>query len=99
MKREIGKVIKACRQYHGFTQVYMAHKLGVTVNSYANMEHGRVDMDTKRLYQLAEILRLKACQILAFAEKGYDTKSYCWLPLAISGTVAENYQLIDQQID
>lgn len=99
MKREIGKVIKACREYHGFTQVYMAHKLGVTVNSYANMEHGRVDMGTKRLFQLAEILRLKAYQILAFAEKGYDTKDYCWLPLAISGTVTADYHSVEKQTD
>ena len=95
MKLEIGKIIMACRQYHGFTQVYMAHKLNLTVNSYANIEHGRVDIDTERLYQLAQILHLKAYQILALAEKASATNEACWLPAAIKAALATNYHFSD----
>jgi transcriptional regulator with XRE-family HTH domain len=90
MKKEVGKIVTACRQYHGFTQAYMAHKLGITVNSYANIEHGRVDMHMERLYELAAILRLRPYQILAMAERVHVTKKHGWVPSAIKGTLMEN---------
>jgi len=83
MKKEVGKVITACRKYHSFTQEYMACKLGVTVNTYANLEHGRVDISTSKLHLLAQLLRMRAHQILALAEEIHETKEHESLPLAI----------------
>lgn len=42
MKNEVGLVISACRKHCDLTQEYMAYKLGITVNTYANIEKGRV---------------------------------------------------------
>lgn len=72
MKDELGRVIIACRKRCNYKQEYMAFKLGITVHSYANIEHGRVNVTTSKLMAIAELLGLKAHQILNMTENLCD---------------------------
>jgi|GEM_PF-1924617 len=83
MKEEIGNIITVCRLYRGFTQQYMAFKLGITVGSYANLERGRVDISIKKLCLVAKILLFKPYQILILAETIHENEEYDWLPSVI----------------
>lgn len=58
----------------------MAHKLGITIDTYANIERGRVDLNTGRLYAIAQLLGIKPHQILALAEEVLENETHDWLP-------------------
>lgn len=80
MKTEVGIVISVCRKQCNLKQNYMAHKLGITVNTYANIEKGRVDLTTRKLFSIAQLLGIRTHQILALAEEVIETKEVDWLP-------------------
>lgn len=88
MKNEVAEVILACRKYHGYTQAYMAHKLDVTIHSYANIEHGRVDVSIPKLYQISKLLAIKSCQILALAEEIHEAEEHGSLFSALKYIIA-----------
>ncbi|MEJ5995231.1 helix-turn-helix domain-containing protein [Pedobacter sp. Du54] len=69
MKNEVGHVIEMFRKRSGLTQEYMALRLGFTVHTYANMEKGRVDTSTERLYAIAQIFGIRPSQIFELAEQ------------------------------
>ncbi|MCY1518785.1 transcriptional regulator, y4mF family [compost metagenome] len=83
MKKDIGIVIKACRNHCGLKQSYVAFKLGITVNSYANIEHGRVELSISKLYLLASLFGLQAHQIVALAEEIAQYRGCHFLSAAI----------------
>lgn len=58
----------------------MAYKLGISVNTYANIENGRVDLNTEKLFTIAQLLGIRAHQILALAEEILEIGEYDWLP-------------------
>jgi transcriptional regulator with XRE-family HTH domain len=68
MKKEVGYVIKKLRKEQQFKQQYIAFKLGITVEAYANIENGRADINTSKLKMISLILGTKASIILALAE-------------------------------
>ncbi len=80
MKNEVGIVISVCRKHSNLKQNYMAHMLGMTVNTYANIEKGRVDLNTEKLCAIAQLLGIRAHQILALAEEIAEIGEYDWLP-------------------
>ena len=83
MKNEVGIVICACRKHCKLKQNYMAHKLGINVDSFANIEKGRVDLNTEKLFAIAQLLGIRAHQILALAEEIVETGEYYWVPSAV----------------
>lgn len=68
MKKKVGYVIKELRKQRGLSQIYVAYRLNITVESFANIENGRVDINTERLEKIASILNTSASQILFSAE-------------------------------
>lgn len=80
MKTEVGIVISVCRKHCNLKQNYIAHKLGITVNAYANIERGRADLNTEKLFAIAQLLGIRAHQILALAEEIAEIGEYDWLP-------------------
>ena len=69
MKREIGNIIQTFRISCGFKQVYMAYNLGISTQAYANLEHGRSDLNTGKLEQIASLYKIKPHQIIILAEE------------------------------
>jgi len=53
-----------------WSQEEMADKLGMSVNGYANIEHGNTDLHIKRLKQIAEIFEIDLLELVNFGEKG-----------------------------
>ena len=68
MKKKVGYIIKQLRKQRGLSQIYVAYRLNITVESFANIENGRVDINTERLEKIASILNTSASQILFSAE-------------------------------
>jgi len=68
MKKEVGSVIKELRKEKQLKQQYVAFKLGITTEAYANIENGRTDINTSKLRMISSILNTKASLIIAFAE-------------------------------
>lgn len=80
MKNEVGIVISVCRKQCNLKQSYMAHMLDINVNTYANIERGRVDINTEKLCAIAQLLGIRAHQILALAEEILEIGELDWLP-------------------
>ncbi len=57
----------------------MAHKLGITVHTYANIEKGRVDLNMGRLFAIAQLFGIRTHQILALAEEVLEIGEHEWL--------------------
>jgi DNA-binding XRE family transcriptional regulator len=80
MRNEVGLVISVCRKHCNLKQDYMAYKLGVSVSTYANIEKGRVDINTGKLFEVALLLGIKAHQIIALAEEILEIGEHGWMP-------------------
>ncbi len=87
MKKEIGIVIKLCRIHCCLTQCYVAYKLNLTINSYANIENGRVDINTSRLLTLAHLFGLKDHEVLELAERAENHNDENWVPDALRAII------------
>lgn len=92
MQKELGIVIKACREHCGYKQIYVAHQLSISVNTYASIENGRVDSTISKLFVMAGLFRTSAHQILAMAEElfteGGDSK---WIQNAVKHIIKPIY--------
>ena len=53
-----------------WSQEDMAEKLDMSVNGYANIEHGNTDLQIKRLKQIAEIFGMDLLELFNTGEKG-----------------------------
>lgn len=72
-----------CRKTQNLTQQYMAYKLGITVNSYANIEQGRVNISVGRLHTIGALLNIKAHMLMALSEEVLETKEYERIPTVL----------------
>ena len=64
ISREIAIKIKARRIRLKYTQKYMACRLLISQNAYSKIESGRTKISIERLYEIAEILEVKATNLL-----------------------------------
>jgi len=60
---ETHEKIRFIRMFKGWTQDEMAEKLGMALNGYAKIERGKVDINTARLKQIAEVLGINKAQL------------------------------------
>jgi len=58
MKKEICDRLKEARKQKGFKQNEMAEKLGISRAGYSRIENGFVELTTKNLLKIAEILEV-----------------------------------------
>lgn len=75
MKKKVGLVIKTLRKQQELKQHYIAFKLGITVEAYANIENGRSDINTSKLYLISLILGIKASKMIKSAETKKPNKN------------------------
>jgi len=66
---ETHEKIRFIRMFKGWTQDEMAEKLGMALNGYAKIERGKVDINTARLKQIAEVLGINKAQLEGLNEK------------------------------
>lgn len=55
--------IKALRLSKGYSQEYMASKLGIAQNNYGKLERGEINLTTKRLIQISEIFEMNTGEL------------------------------------
>jgi len=67
---EIHEKISLMRHAKKWSQEDMAEKLDMSVNGYANIEHGNTDLQIKRLKQIAEIFGMDLLELFNIGEKG-----------------------------
>jgi transcriptional regulator with XRE-family HTH domain len=63
---KIAESLKEIRQKRGLTQVEVADKAGLHVNSYAKIERGEAMPEIETLGKIAKALRVKSSDILPF---------------------------------
>ncbi len=66
--KDIGTKIKKIRELKGYTQEYLAQELGISQNSYSNIESGTVKLSLNRLEQISHILDVDVIDLLKFDE-------------------------------
>lgn len=55
---KFGRYLRAVRESKGYSQEYMADRLGIGQSSYACLESGRTCMTVERLIEMASILEV-----------------------------------------
>lgn len=65
----IGYKIKKIRELKNYTQEHLADKLGMSSTGYGKIERDEVDIPFSRLEQIAQVLGVKAEDIISFDEK------------------------------
>ncbi len=66
---EVHENIKFLRQFKKWSQEEMAEKLDMTLNGYAKIEQGKVDINLSRLKQISEIFGVKLEQLVGLNDK------------------------------
>jgi transcriptional regulator with XRE-family HTH domain len=66
---EVHENIKFIRQFKKWSQEEMAEKLDMTLNGYAKIEQGKVDINLSRLKQIAESFGVKLEQLVGLNDK------------------------------
>lgn len=64
--------IKALRAIRGYSQEYIAEKLGCDYSTYGKIENGKSSLSVNRLFQLAEILEVDPKKLLGKEEIKFD---------------------------
>ena len=91
--------IRLVRQAKGWTQEYLAEKLGMSVNGYGDLERGDSDIKLSKLERIAELLGVDLTELFCSNEKGFvnlstgrskqNNKNYC----SISSSIIESSEL------
>lgn len=65
----IGKNIRVVREVRGFSQEYVAKKIGISQRTYSNIETDKSKVDTEIIKSIAETLDIDPIRLLSFDEK------------------------------
>jgi transcriptional regulator with XRE-family HTH domain len=66
MKKEIGHKIRQIRELKGFSQEYIASKLGVSQRAFSKIETNETKVDWQKITKIAEILEVEPLDIVSF---------------------------------
>lgn len=69
MPLNIGEKIRKVRDLRGFSQEYVAQKLGVSQRSYGKLETGETKLDIPRIEKISDILGVEPVSLITFDEK------------------------------
>ena len=64
----IGRKIRVVRQLKGYSQEYMAMRLGVSQNAYSKMERGKIKVKNERLQTITGILEIPTHNLYKITE-------------------------------
>lgn len=65
----IGKNIRVFREIKGFTQDYMAKKIGISQRTYSNIEADKSKVDVDLIKSIAGVLEIDPITLLSFDSK------------------------------
>ncbi len=67
---ELHEKIKFLRHRKGWSQEEVAHRLGISVNGYGNIERGDTDIPLSRLKKVAEVFGVDLAELFCTKEVG-----------------------------
>lgn len=67
----IGRKVRIVRQLKGYSQEYMAMRLGISQNAYSKLERGRIRLKNTRVIEISEILEIPTYNLLKVEETRY----------------------------
>jgi len=62
--RSIAGNIRRIREGKGYTQEYLAMKLGISQNAYSKIELGYTKITLERLFQIARIIEIEVVKLM-----------------------------------
>ncbi len=65
---EIGTKIKKVREDQNLTQEYVAHKLGISQESYSRIESNKASLTIDRLEKIAELFKMNVIDLMTVPE-------------------------------
>lgn len=65
-----GKEIRIQRTIKGYSQEYMANRLGISQNAYSKIERDETKLTLERLYDITEILEISVYKLLPERKSG-----------------------------
>ena len=65
---KVGKNIRHVRVAKGYSQEYMASKLGMSQNNFSKIEKGEVNLSVDRLSEIAKLLEVEPTELLISPE-------------------------------
>ena len=65
----LGLNIRKIREQRGFSQEYVAHKLGINQSTYGKLERDASNMPVERLYKISEVLETDLTKLLEICNK------------------------------
>lgn len=66
MKKETGHKIRQIRELKGFSQEYIADKLGISQRAYSKIENNQTKIDWERITKIAEIFGVDPIDMVSF---------------------------------
>jgi transcriptional regulator with XRE-family HTH domain len=66
---KVNEKIRTIRQLKEFSQEVIAEKLGISKNTYANIERGETDVQMSRMEQIAQTFEMDLVELFNFGEK------------------------------
>jgi transcriptional regulator with XRE-family HTH domain len=75
--QNIGTKIRTLRELKGYSQEYMAEKLGISQSNYSRLENSEAEITLTRLEEVSEILDIDPLVLLAMDEQ-YNFQNCQW---------------------
>lgn len=66
MKKETGHKIRQIRELKGFSQEYIADKLGISQRAYSKIENNQTKIDWERITKIAEVFGVDPIDMISF---------------------------------
>lgn len=64
----IGNKIRKIRELRGYTEEYLAHRLGMSQNNFSKIELGKVTLSLERIEEIAKVLDIDPIKLIEFDE-------------------------------
>ncbi len=90
-KFRVGNKIKKIREYQGITQDRIADRLKMSQANYSKIEKDEVELNLKRLEEIATILGVKTSDLINFEDRNIFLFTNNKSVSGVSGTVNNNY--------
>ena len=66
MKKEIGQKIRQIRELKGYSQEFVANKLGVSQRAYSKLETNETKLDWQKITKIAGVFEIDPLDIVSF---------------------------------
>lgn len=66
MKKEIGSKIRQIRELRGYSQEFVAHKLGISQRAFSKIETNQTKLDWEKVAGIAEVLEVDPMDMISF---------------------------------